>query len=173
GRDVELRTTVNVLRDWVDELQPVPHVSAGVPREFIDEAVAKRLSDYRKWAHRWRATQIITAASTVILGLLGSLLAGLQSGHGFAIFAGAAVAALATFTHAASPGRKADGYEHARLQLQDEVWNLVHHEGRYADTATPAEAYSRFYRTVCDIVRRKRAQTELGSQTSGDAPATG
>jgi hypothetical protein len=166
-RDFDVATAVSLLSDWVEKMPPVPGVMTAVPRKWVDECVARRLSDYHRWGRFWRICQIGAAVLTALLGILGSVLAGLHAWRGVAILAGALVAAIAAFTHGARPGQKADGYEHARLQIQDEVWNLVHHQGRYADAAGPG-AYLLFYRTVGSIVQRKRTATDL----NGSAPAS-
>jgi hypothetical protein len=131
-----------------------------VELSFIKAELTDRLESYRKQAQWWRAAQISTWLLIAILGVLISVLAGVKTGQGVTIVAGALVATLTTLTNAIHPGKKADGYLDARLELRDECWNLLNHDGKYAAQDDHAR-YMYFVEQVRKIVKAKRAITNL------------
>jgi hypothetical protein len=162
AEDTEL---AELLTDWVQQTWPQDQVK----RTFIGSEVEGRLRSYRTWARFWRILQISTWLLIAILGLLITVLAGLKTGRGFTIVAGALVATLTTLTNAMHPSKQADAYLTARLALRDEGWDLVTGTGAYAPTAAPDDAarFDQFKTKVRQIVSTKRTSTNLDSLAPG------
>jgi hypothetical protein len=77
------------------------------------------------------------------------------------IIAGAAVATFTTLTNTLHPGKKADGYNDARLRLREEGWNLLMKDGDYRRLTSEPERFTHFVAAVRRIVKAKRANTNL------------
>jgi Protein of unknown function (DUF4231) len=134
---------------------------AGVHKAFAEVEFERRLREYQKSATRWRVVQVGIWLTIAFLGLLGSVLAAVESGHIIAVVAGSLVAILTTFTQAAHPGRQADGYNNARREIRDEAWDLLNGTGRYKGETDEAQAFKRFTERVREIVNLKRSATQL------------
>jgi hypothetical protein len=159
-QDTELAV---LLTDWVQRTWPQDEVK----HSFIESEVEDRLRSYRTWARFWRLLQISVWLLITILGLLITIFAGLKTGRGFTIVAGALVTTLTTLINAMHPSKQADAYLTARLALRDEGWDLVTCTGAYAPSAATDDAvrFDEFKTKVREIVRTKRAGTNLDSLT--------
>lgn len=58
---------------------------------------------FGRWNVFWRSLHSISTVGTVLLGVLGSVLAALHSAHTLAIIAGALIAGLTTFAPSRNP----------------------------------------------------------------------
>lgn len=135
---------------------------------FITDEFEGRLGTYRRASQAWRALQISIWVLATVLGLLITIFAGYNTGHGFTIVAGALIAMLTTFSNSAHPAQKADGYGNARLGLRDEGWTLLNGTGAYGPMkGDPHAMYAHFADTISQIVAAKRQNTTL----DGLAPA--
>jgi hypothetical protein len=125
---------------------------------FVDAEFDDRLTSYRASSRWWRVAQMAAWISTALLELLVAVLAGLKTGHGISIVAGALVATLTTFSQARHPGKRADGYLDARLELRDQAWDLLNHIGAYAQL-NKDNCHDQFVTHVREVVNRKRTAT--------------
>lgn len=140
-----------------------------VRRGFIRDEFEGRLSSYRNSSRAWRAAQVSIWLLITVFGLLITIFAGYNIGHGFTIIAGALIAMLTTFSNSVHPAQKADGYGNARLGLRDEGWTLLNGTGDYAPMKNDPQAmYAHFADTISKIVATKRQNTTL----DGLAPAS-
>lgn len=131
-------------------------------RGFIKDEFEGRLGCYRRASRAWRAAQISIWVLVALLGLLITIFAGYNTGHGFTIVAGALIAMLTTFSNSARPAQKADGYGNAHLGLRDEGWTLLNGTGDYASLkGDPDEIYAHFAGTISQIVATKRQNTTM------------
>ncbi len=158
-----------LLSDWIED--------AGLPEKdvceaFVDAEFVTRLRNYRYWGIAWRCAQILIWLAIALLGLLGSVLAATHTASIVAIVAGALVGILTTFSHAAHPGRQADGYEAAEHAMLDEAWALLNGIDPYekaagetgAENGQPiadGEAFKTFVKQIRTIVKRKRDATRI------------
>jgi hypothetical protein len=156
--DTELAALV---KDWVEDKWPGDNIK----RTFVETELEGKIASYRKQARAWRGAQIFTWLLLAGLGLLISVFAGLKSGHGFTIIAGALVATLTTLTNATHPSKQADGYLTARLALRDEGWDLLNGMSDYASLDDEGR-YEHFLEAVHKIVVTKRTSTNLDSLTA-------
>ena len=148
---------VSLVRAWIETAMSGKDE---VALPFVKGELDWRLGWYRSQTSRWRRVQIATWLVTAILGLLVSVLAGLKTGHTVLILAGALVATLTTFNQAMHPGRRANGYDTARLQLREAAWDLVNQMGQYAAHKHDSPAcYELFVKQVRDIAGRRRIAT--------------
>lgn len=157
GRHHEDAELVSLVNAWVTKIWP----EDAIKKTFIETEVDARLRSYRKQAVWWRTAQISIWLLLAVLGLLISVFAGFQTGHGFTIIAGALVATLSTLTNAVHPSKQADGYLNARLALREEGWDLLNGTGGYADLTDDTSRYLHFDSAVDAIVKTKRASTSL------------
>jgi hypothetical protein len=135
-----------------------------VHKAFAEVEFERRLREYRKLATRWRAAQVGSWLAIVSLGLLGSVLAAVESGRIIAVVAGSLVAILTTFAQTAHPGRQADGYDNARRAIRDEAWDLLNGTGHYNDETGETHAFKVFAERIREIVTLKRSATQFQLQ---------
>ena len=159
GRHHEDAELVSLVNAWVNKIWP----EDAIKKTFIETEFDARLRSYRKQAVWWRTAQISSWLLLATLGLLISVFAGFQTGHGFTIIAGALVATLSTLTNAIHPSKQADGYLTARLALREEGWDLLNRTGDYAKLTDDTSRYLHFDSAVDEIVKTKRTSTSLDS----------
>ena len=141
-----------------------------VTPDYIRDEFASRLRSYRKSARAWRGAQVSIWALIAILGLLTTVFAGFSVGHGFTIVGGALIATLTTFSNAARPAQKADGYSTARSGLRDEGWAMMTGTDAYGNIPDPAARFAHFVNAVHGIVETKRQNTNLDGLAQGNPP---
>jgi hypothetical protein len=132
-----------------------------VHKTFADIEFGSRLGDYARSSTLWRVAQVGIWLTIASLGLLGSVLAAVESGHIIAVAAGALVATLTTFAQAARPGLQADGYDNAQRAMRDEAWDFLNGTGDYADKTDEAQEFETFTERIRKIVIRKRSATQF------------
>jgi hypothetical protein len=152
-------TVAKLLQERLERL-PEPK-DEDVHKAFGKVEFERRLRDYRRAASLWRAAQVGSWLAIASLGLLGSVLAAVESGHIIAVVAGSLVAILTTFAQAAHPGRQADGYQNARRAIRDEAWDLLNGTGDYEKETDEAQAFKMFAGRIRKIVTDKRSVTQL------------
>lgn len=157
--DAELSALV---KDWVNRTWPCDQVK----NTFIETELEGKLRTWRSQARWWRCAQISIWLVLAVLGLLISVFAGLKSGHGFTIIAGALVATLTTLTNAVHPSKQAEGYRTARYALRDEGWYLLNRSGKYKNLDDNDARYEHFVAAVHKIVEAKRTETKFAAVTS-------
>jgi hypothetical protein len=153
---------VRLLEEWIENAQLS---EKDIYRTFAKTEFEQRLRSYRWLGRVWRGAQILTWLAIALLGLLGSILAATNTASTIAIVAGALVGILTTFSHAAHPGRQADGYESARLAIRDEAWALLcktdSYEKKDAKSLTTEEEIRTFVKHIRTTVKLKRAATRI------------
>jgi hypothetical protein len=165
SKEDEDATVVYLLQKRLKRL-PERH-GEDVHKSFADVEFKERLRQYGNWAKGWRAAQVGIWLAVASLGLLGSVLAAVESGQIIAVVAGALVATLTTFAQAARPGLQADGYTAAKRAMRDEAWDLLNGTGdRYEskpdeEPKTDEEAFKAFAEQIRQIVKVKRSTTQL------------
>lgn len=157
GVDVTVST---LFEEWIDKAD-LPDKQSKIHADFAKMEVEERLRSYKEVGSRWRTAQVAIWILIAALGLLGAALAVTESQHTIAVIAGGLVATLTAFTSAAHPGRQADGYVKARLDIRDQAWDLLNELGDYKDLKTDETRFETFATAIRNIVHRKRTATQF------------
>jgi hypothetical protein len=178
-KEDEDATVVYLLQKRLERL-PERH-GEDVHKAFADVEFKERLRQYGNWANLWRVAQVGIWLTVASLGLLGSVLAAVESGHIIAVVAGSLVAILTTFAQAARPGLQADGYTNAKRAMRDEAWDFLsgtgdrykglkgkrgrrQHQRQAQGQEDDEEAFKLFAKQIREIVKAKRSATQFQLQ---------
>lgn len=157
----EVDITVGTLfTEWIDQAN-LPEEQSKIHTSFAKMEIEDRLRSYKEVGSRWRTVQVAIWILIAALGLLVSALAVTESQHTIAVIAGGLVATLTAFTSAAHPGRQADSFVDARLQIRDQAWDLLNELGAYENLKTDERRFEKFAMKTRSIVHRKRTATHL------------
>lgn len=165
-RDLSDEEVVKLFRAWISTDEPMTQTDQDQIRMgFADAEVEGRLKSYKRAATSWRLAQVFLWAVIAGLGVAAAAL-GVNGSDGVApVIVGSLIATLTGFTSAAHPGRLADEFENARLEIRDHAWSLLTKIGPYKDqadgTMTDDKRFEYFAAEVQKIVIRKRGATRF------------